>query len=277
MVINIKKILLFISIFMLFLLSLNTKTLKAESTRASERGYNISGLTYVSDIDPISLEVVSSKNTKYGTVGMWVATYKIVCKNTNDTYTAYYILLIESSISSVGKQNKYYYFRNKQLKVDFEFESKTKSFVDHHTEASEDAVTTYSKTFGVGIKLDGEVGSNGAAISTGVEGNLSFSNSQSYSSVNLVISEENNDDNTYHKRTFNYKFMNWKNGNMVSPNIGLINKKMVVICSVGNYDFNDAYLVKVTTSATIFKDAKWPRENNTLEKSISCKGINGIF
>ena len=71
MVINIKKILLFISIFMLFLLSLNTKTLKAESTRASERGYNISGLTYVSDIDPISLEVVSSKNTKYGTVGMW--------------------------------------------------------------------------------------------------------------------------------------------------------------------------------------------------------------
>lgn len=53
-------------------------------------------------------------------------------------------------------------------------------------------------------------------------------------------------------------------------------RKMVVICSVGNYDFNDAYLVKVTTSATIFKDAKWPRENNTL-KSISCKGINGIF
>ncbi len=48
---------------------------------------------------------------------------------------------------------------------------------------------------------------------------------------------------------------------MLAPNIGTVRERMMVLFSVPKYNGQDDYNLTVTTRATIFKDATWPRRN----------------
>lgn len=274
------------SIFLLYAVTLillfsNINNLKAKSSEVTVKGYKVDGLTYVSDKSCGLKNIVSNKETIYGTVGLWAATYKIVIKNTDNTYNAFYIFLIEGQISSVGKQGKYYFFRNKSLSVDVDFYSTQKSTFVQSTEASEDASGSMSKNFGVGVNISGEAGTSGIGINAGIEGGLSFDYTESYSNINLILNtngdKEEQSAKNNHSINFFYQFTKWKNGAMISPNIGSITKRMYVIYTIPNYNFSDSYTIKIKTEATVFKDAKWPRKNYTESDSIELYGINGNF
>ncbi len=270
----IKRSIMSTFILFIFLICSNFERINAESSTALVKGYNTTNLTYVSDKDSGIQRIYSNKDTLYGTVSLWAATYKVVIKNTDNTYTAYYVILIESQISSVGKQGKYYFFRNKDLDIELNFNSIYKSVFIQSTTASEEATGSASKNFGLGIS-----GGYSNGLTLEGEASLSVGYTENYNNINLSIEKDHDSDcgDLKHQIKFNYHFNKWKNGAMISPNIGSITKKMYAIYSVPNYDFIDRYSFTIETTATVFKDAKWPRKNYTESKSLKFSASNGVF
>lgn len=210
-------------------------------------------------------------------MALWVCglPHIIVLTNDDESLSAYYIFFIESSISSVGKKDKYYYFRNKYLTVDIEFYTNTES---HHIASTTSSNSQSSETecLGFSASKGAVIGSSEPSVNAEIQGGFSVSYTQAYDTVNLSIQNTRYKDYK-HSRTFQYYFTNWEDGSMISPNIGEVTERMFSIYAVHNYSGTDNYTIDIKSTATIFKDATWPRENYTLPESISFKGINGVF
>lgn len=271
-----KKVLLFAMLIVCSLFTLKTKanTYAAEST-ASIKGFNTENLTYMSDKDSKEIKVETDK-WYYGSYSLWSACYKYVANESNGSKTCYYFALIDSYINSYGK-NGDRYFRNKQLLITVTFEGRSAAgdypILTEHAPDSSNA--TVSDTIGFTIGGSGSVGDN---TGVGVNASLTMTKTTTYSAVTIKgddLAKECTESKKFYQ--FTYKFANWDDGSMVSPNIGLVRERMFVVFRVENYTGTDAFDMTITTKATIFKDAKWPLSNATVSRTVEHKYISGYI
>lgn len=234
---------------------------------AITKGFDVKNLDYKSE-KSVENEKIETKSYLYGKVSLWVGAYEYLFVTKNES-TMYAIYFIEASIESSGKVGKDKFFRNKDLTLETEFYTNNNFRIVNHTTSSEDAVSTVSKT----ICGSGEIGVGNSEVNGKIGGSFTLTSSQSYSTVNLIESSELNES---YKLIFNYHFTQWKDGKMISPNIGLVTKRLYVIYEISNYDSNTEYEFLISSTGTIFKDAKWPKSNSTKSGTINFNFKNCI-
>lgn len=257
--------LIIISVVILFLFD---KFIYAKSSTANFKGISTNNLTYKSDYE--ESKIIKSSKYKYGNMGMWVANYECLVHETDDSNTLYVIYFIESSIDSSGKLNNKY-FRNKELKINVFFQSNKNVKLISDTDSTTNSQTSFSYSIGANLNLS--IGNNSS-----VKGSASFSmdNTQTYNTITLT-KHTNETSNKYKKLNNDYifNFNNYKNGKMVSPNIGEVKERLFIIYAIDNYDSSSYYKTNIKTTASIFKDAVWPKSNATLSGDISFDFYNG--
>lgn len=162
-----------------------------------------------------------------------------------------------------------FYFRNKKLTLNIDFVSERVSediYLAMFRPESSDSTTSYT----LGINLAGGIGSNSNGLNNNFQASLSFSKSVTYDTVSLTVhsSSEQKYNGYYNSVFFQYDFLNYADGAMVSPNIGLVSERMVAVYAVENYDETERFTIDITSTAYIFKDAHWPASNYTYEDVI---------
>lgn len=262
-----KSINIFLCFFILFFIILACDDIaSAQSSTASVKGINTTNLNYKSD--NYNFKTIETSKYKYGSMSMWAANYEYVFNESDGSKTLYIIYFVESTIDSVGK-NKTNYFRNKELTIETNFTSTNPSILVNDTDSTTNSQTSFSTSFGVDGKI--EIGKN-PNVSTGAS--FSMTNTQTYDTINLSKQVINEDKKSV-KKEYKFSFLNYKNGKMVSPNIGEVKERLYFIYGIYNYDANTSYSMDIKTTAYIFKDATWPKSNYTLDGSINFKFING--
>ncbi len=249
----------------------NNKVYAVETT-AESKGLTTTGLQYYSDKS--SRVTIETDSYTYGAVGIWASIYRVVITQSDESKTAYYICFIEAYIQSEGKVGKNY-FRNKELVIDVDFASTSDFDLVNCTGGSNEATTSTSSTWSCGLSIAGEVGTSG--VNAGVTGEVgySFTKAQTYDTVNCVLSQHYK--NGHSITTYDFKFTKWKNGEMVSPNVGQIMEKVSLVYEIPNFNDKDNFTLDISVEGVVFKDATWPRKNYTKSETIILESIDGII
>ena len=252
-------------------LCLNNKTFAAEST-AEIKGYKTVGLKYYSDKS--SNMVIKTDSYKYGEVGAWISIYRGLVPQSDGTTVAYYVCFVDAYLQSEGHIGKNY-FRNKELMVEVDFASAYSFQLVNYTEGSNDATTSESVTWSGSLGISGEAGTSG--INAGATGEIGFSytKSQTYSTVNCEFNSNN--ENSHEISTYKFRFTKWKDGKMISPNIGRVNERVSLVYEIANFNGEDNFTLNINVEGTVFKDATWPHKNYTESRSINLESIDGII
>lgn len=271
----VKKIFIFVFVILIYNY-LNFKDSFAYSTTAAMKGYETSGLDYLSDEAIINHKIYSSANTYYGSMGLWAANYKYVTVDQNGVPIVYYVVFIEAYIDSRGENNNYF-FRNKQLIIDYKtkiWSGRNGFMLINHSEGT-DAAVSLSNGWSIDGALEGGISPTGPSV--GVSLGASFSNNTmvSYPAVSMTVHTE--DLGGWDHICFQFDFANWKKGAMISPNVGLVSQGVYLVYEAANYIGNEVWNATIEAEATIFKDGKWPRSNGTVSDKIHLTSIEGIF
>lgn len=241
----------------------------AVSSTADQKGFVTDGLTYITDQINEDITIKTDKYT-YGRFSMWTALYKYIVTESDNSNTCYYYALIESSIDSEGKVGSNRFFRNKVLEISLDFYSNSDNFaIVNYTPESSNSTTSSSVSLGI----NGSVSLDASGPSVTLGGSIAYEKTETYDTVNLVTHKYTLENN--HKQlSFIFNFTNWKDGKMIAPNIGLVQERMAVIFAIYDYSEEDDYILSIVTTATIFKDAKWPLTNATLSDSVEHTYLN---
>lgn len=255
-----KKILLLIILLSTILGFSYCKVFAASST-AEAKGFYTNNMTYLDDAHYDNYTMRTSKYV-YGYTSMWIAAYKNIVKETDNSNTCYYTFFIESSIESTGNSVSKRYFRNKDLNISVDSTNSKNAQLIAHYPAPSSSTTTISHGFSVGADSSGNVSAS-----------YSFEKSVSYDTV-VLTNYYGTTDNIF---KFMYHFSNYDDGSMVSPNVGLIVEKMAITYAFYNYTGNEKVSFAFYTDSTIFKDATFPLSNGELTGRILYQFENNSF
>lgn len=252
-------------------------TAKADEVIVANKGYEINNMVYLGDQGGENI-VMETEKYNYGYYSLWDSCYKYIVDESNGSKTCYYFILIESTIASSGhKQNRY--FRNKEMKILIDFYSDNSCGDEPYLAVyePEGSTSTTTKTITIGVSASAGVAivTGGYELSVGFEASITYTKTVIEDIVKLTLDKGTT--SAGHKTLeYQYYFSNYKDGAMVSPNVGAVTKRMVAVYAVENYTGIDSFTLNITTTASIFKDATWPLKNYTFTDSLSHSYVNGV-
>lgn len=239
-----KKILIFVSIFVVFVvqLALNFNVMASTSSMGSQlMEYNFP--EQFQCIEEVELEDKDIETSKYfyGTMSGWIGAYKYLDESTN---TMYVIIMCTGSMQPNDKTSwDQLCWNNESMEISFTNPTYNANLMNYTPKVEGNTIT-----HGFSINVGGGIDGNGNSV-------LSFSSgyNESYSSneIELTVKKDFNVDTINIKHYFTQCEKN-KNENSVC--CCYYQQNHMAIYSIEDYDPNDHYLIGVILTCSFFRN-----------------------